>query len=929
MANTHIKFKFLISKLSIREYHNKRNFTKTPEPPGNTGQQENKREQRTWNGLRFVVQKHDATRLHYDFRLETKDGGLKSWAVPKGFSFDPKLKRLAVMTEDHPLDYLLFEGTIPQGNYGAGTVIVWDTGSYTTDEELSDQLQNGKVIITLFGQKLKGRFLLIRRKTKELKDNQWLLIKGNDQYASDEDVTLTRPDSVLTVRTNEDLVRKEVEESDHKQLKQQKDLIEINLDTKTDELEKRKQIKPSHQARFPYTIKPMQGTLVDVPFDSTEWVFEVKWDGVRAILFINKVEHIVELRSRNDKSITHRYPELLSTLKSAISCKESAILDGEIVVLNEKGFPDFQKHQRRMNVDYSKDIERLAKEFPSTYYFFDILYLDGKNLQSLSFADRRQILSSVVIPNDRIKISDFIEKKGIDTFRKLRDFNIEGMMAKKKSGQYIQGERSADWLKIKNVQTQDCIVIGYTRGEGNRQGYFGSLLLTVYDEKGELVFVGHTGSGFDFNLLDKLYRRLEKMKIESCPIRYVPYTNREPVWVRPELVVEVKFHGWTNDRIMRAPIFLRIREDKSPSECRIELKEHIIKDVQDAQYADATNYRPSYTQQSTYDNNTQSDNKQSFSNLDKIFWIKTKYSRALTKRDLIDYYGSISEYILPHLKDRPLSLSRYPDGILGKHFYHKNWDKEKPEYVETVKVHSENSGAIVNYIVCNNKDTLLWLANLGCIEMHPWYSRITDFDSCKDRELDEDKCGLNFPDFIVFDLDPYIYSGQETAREEPEYNINAFKAVVEVAFHMNDLFKQLNISSYVKTSGKTGLHVFVPIISSYTYDQTRSFAKVIGNTLVKKHTNKITTEWKTANRKGKVFFDYNQNSKGKTLASIYSVRPTISATISIPIEWKKLSSIVPTDFNILNVPATVKKARDPWKSALEEKQDINEILKKH
>lgn len=908
--------------MSIQEYHNKRNFTKTPEPPGNTEQQENKRDQ-TGNDMRFVVQKHDAKRLHYDFRLETKDGVLKSWAVPKGISLDPKVKRLAVMTEDHPLDYLLFEGTISQGNYGAGTVIVWDTGSYITDEELSDQLQNGKVSVTLFGQKLKGRFLLIRRKIKELKDSQWLLIKGNDQYTSEENLTLTRPDSVLTGRTNEDLVMKEVEESDHKRLKQQKDLIELNLHTRIDELEKRKQIKPTHQARFPSTIKPMLGTLVDVPFDSREWVFEVKWDGVRAILLINKVEHIVELRSRNDKSITHRYPELLSPLKSAINCEESAILDGEIVVLNEKGFPDFQMHQRRMNVDHSKDIERLSKELPSTYYFFDILYLDGKNLQSLPFVDRRQILSSVIIPNDRIKISDFIEEKGIDTFQKLKDFNLEGMMAKKKSGQYLQGARSADWLKIKNVQTQDCIVIGYTKGEGNRQDYFGSLLLTMYDETGELVFVGHTGSGFDFNLLDKLYRRLEKMKIESCPIRYVPYTNREPVWVRPELVVEVKFHGWTNDRIMRAPIFLRIREDKSPSECRIEMEEHLIKDVQDA---DATNFR-TYTKQTTYDNNTQTNNKQSFSNLDKIFWIKTKYRRAITKRDLIDYYDSISEYILPHLKDRPLSLSRYPDGILGKHFYHKNWDNEKPEYVETVKVHSENSGGIVNYIVCNNKDTLLWLANLGCIEMHPWYSRITDFDSCKDRELDEDKCGLNFPDFIVFDLDPYIYSGQETAGEEPEYNINAFKAVVEVAFHMKDLFKQLNITSYVKTSGKTGLHVFVPIISSYTYDQTRSFAKVIGDTLVKKYTNKITTEWKTANRKGKVFFDYNQNSKGKTLASIYSVRPTISATISMPIEWKKLSSIVPTDFNILNVPATIKKARDPWKSALEEKQDINEILK--
>ena len=414
------------------------------------------------------------------------------------------------------------------------------------------------------------------------------------------------------------------------------------------------------------------------------------------------------------------------------------------------------------------------------------------------------------------------------------------------------------------------------------------------------------------------------MKVDSCPIRYVPYTNREPVWIRPELVVEVKFQSWTNDRIMRAPIFLRLREDKSPNECRIEMEEDLTEVVRDV---DATTYHTPYIKQSTYANNIQSTNKQSFSNLDKIFWTKAKDHRALTKRDLIDYYDR-SDYILPYLKDRPLSLSRFPDGALGKHFYHKNWNKEKPEYVESVKVYSENSGGIVNYIICNNKDTLLWLANLGCIEMHPWYSRVTDFDSCKGEELDEDECGLNFPDFIVFDLDPYIYSGQETAGEEPKYNINGFKAVVEVAYYVKDLFKKLNISSYIKTSGKTGLHIFVPIVASYTYDQTRRFAEVIGNMLVKRHPDNITMEWKTTKRKGKVFFDYNQNSKGKTIASIYSVRPTPSATVSVPIGWKELSSIMPTDFNLLSVPAAIKKARDPWKTALEEKQDINKILEK-
>jgi bifunctional non-homologous end joining protein LigD len=293
---------------------------------------------------------------------------------------------------------------------------------------------------------------------------------------------------------------------------------------------------------------------------------------------------------------------------------------------------------------------------------------------------------------------------------------------------------------------------------------------------------------------------------------------------------------------------------------------------------------------------------------------------------LIDYYDRISNYILPYLKNRPLSLSRYPDGASGKHFYHKNWDKEKPEYVQTVKIYSESANSTINYIVCNNKETLLWLANLGCIEMHPWYSRIKDFDSCKNQGLFEDKCGLNFPDFIIFDLDPYIYSGYETAGEEPEYNVKGFKVAVEVAYYLKDLFKKLNISSYIKTSGKTGLHIFIPIISEYTYDQTRKFAEVIGSILVGKYPDKITTEWKTTKRKGKVFYDYNQNSKGKTIASVLSARPTTSATVSMPIRWKNLSTILPTDFSLISVPQIINKTGNPWLDILHEQQDINKLL---
>src|ERR671914_1595212 len=634
----------------IDDYNRKRDFVRTPEPRGTVKQS------RVDNKVRFVVQKHDVTRLHYDFRLEDKkEGVLKSWAVPKGISLDPKIKRLAMLTEDHPLDYLLFEGVIPKGNYGAGTVIVWDTGTYETEEGISEQFKKGKITFSLFGQKLRGKFKLIRIRSREEEENQWLLMKLADGSESGEDLTNNRPDSVLTGRTNDDLkIREDNEDKKSVTGQQQKE-------------------------EFPTKVKPMLSTLVDKPFNNKDWVFEVKWDGVRSILFLHKKKGILDMQSRNGKSITHRYPELVKTLSfstppssssSVINCKESVVLDGEIVVLDKKkGIPSFQSHQRRMNVDYIKEIENLSKEIPAIYYFFDILYLDGINLQGLPFLERRKILSDVIAEeNARIKISHFIEENGKEVFDKTKSMGLEGLVAKHKSSVYKQGIRSRDWLKIKHIKTQDCVVIGYTRGEGNRESYFGSLLLAIYDPNTDkLRFVGHTGSGFDFVQLDKVYTRLKAMKVEKCPIYYVPYTNRDPTWIRPELVAEVKFSDWTDEKIMRAPIFLRFREDKAPKDCLIE-GERPTEKVIEKPVKEGNFLREQADNDSAY--------SPSFSNLDKVFWDKTPTHPQLTKRDLIKYYDSISSYILPYLKDRPLSLNRYPDGIKGKSFYHKNWDQE-------------------------------------------------------------------------------------------------------------------------------------------------------------------------------------------------------------------------------------------------------------
>jgi bifunctional non-homologous end joining protein LigD len=618
----------------------------------------------------------------------------------------------------------------------------------------------------------------------------------------------------------------------------------------------------------------MLATLVDQPFDNKDWVFEVKWDGVRAILFLHKTKGILKIVSRKGKTITHRYPEIVEAAKSSLSaiinCKESIILDGEIVVLNNKGQPDFQSHQRRMNLDSIKEIEKLSYKIPATYYLFDILHFDGRNLQPLSFVERRKKLSDVIViidANSRIRISDFFEEHGIDIFQKIKSMNLEGIVAKNKYSKYIQGTRSTDWLKIKNILTQDCVIIGYTRGEGNREGYFGSLLLAIYNDchEKELRFVGHSGSGFDFGQLNEIYSKLQQMKIEKCPAKFIPYTNRQPVWIRPELVAEVKFSGWTKEKIMRSPIFLRFREDKKPEECIMEKERHTEEVIapEHHHHHHQCSFIPNTTTTSRFatsatipTNNTSfkrglSKKNLSFSNLDKVYWPKTSEHPELTKGDLIEYYEKVSDHILPYIKDRPLSLSRYPDGIAGKHFFHKNWgDKERPEFVDTVQVYSKSARNINNHIVCNNKDALLWIANLGCIEIHPWFSSIKNYDACKDIAadyysspasvslLDEEKCGLNYPDFIVFDLDPYIYAdksedeerkrGEKNKAEEgrPEYNINSFKATVEIAYNLKDLLDMLSIKSYVKTSGKTGLHIFVPIKNSYSLIKQESLLKL-------------------------------------------------------------------------------------------------------
>jgi bifunctional non-homologous end joining protein LigD len=870
-----------------------------------------------------ILSEEEQNNTNYHLRLEIEEASiLKSWKILQIPSESGNKSRAIIYQQDLPLMYLYIEKS-PEANSDTGSheadiISLWDTGTYKSlsiISSITEQIRSGKVELLFAGTKLHGRFLLLREslstspgKSSQRNDKNdiWYFVKEQEDDRKRIGTTATQLPSQM-----------------------KKAVVSRRQPTAPVTPPKQQKVTPSTIATgFPKTIKPMLATPVDKPFDDDQWIFEFKWDGVRSILFLNQAKGILEIQSRNGKSITHRYPEIVDLIKKLlidsnnIKCKESVILDGEIVVLNERGTPDFQKHQRRMNVESASEIMTLSGKTPATYYVFDILYLDGKSLQGLPFVDRRKILSDVIIlsgsADSRIRISEYVEGQGRQMFEKARAMDLEGIVAKWKLGRYLQGSRSGSWLKVKRVKTQDCVIIGYTPGEGRREGYFGSLLLAVNDQ-GKLRFAGHTGSGFDTVTIMQLYDRLQELRILTPYqdiLDTIQFINREPIWVKPDLVAEVKFSEWTKDRIMRTPIFVRLREDKLPQDCIVE-KEKGLEEIGLL----ASSVIPASATAA----------KVEFSKLDKVFWPQTKENPSLTKKNLIDYYDSISPYILPFLKDRPLSLLRFPDGIEGESFFHRNWEgQSKPKYVVSVMVYAESRKKKTNQLVCNNKETLLWLANLGCIEMHPMHNSVIDYDRCQESQDPNDVgCGLNMPDFVVIDLDPYIYAGTEMQEkgEEPRYNIQAFKTTVEVALELKTLMDELHIRSYIKTSGKTGLHIFIPIsklrkTEPITYEKTREFAKKIGNLLVARIPQKVTMEWSVKERAGKVFFDHNQNSRGKTLASVFSVRPTSLATVSMPVRWDKLIDILPTDFTLLNVSEIIEKSGNTWEQMLGDRQDI-------
>jgi bifunctional non-homologous end joining protein LigD len=889
----------------LEEYKKKRDFKKTGEPPPLP--------KRGQGPLKFVVHKHSARHLHYDLRLEA-DGVLKSWALPNGPSLDPRVKRLAVMVEDHPLDYGSFEGSIPEGEYGAGQVIIWDAGTYSVETETKEQiadrdlaeetfrsgLEKGKISLTLNGQKLKGSWALVRLANSP---KNWLLIKHKDEFADPEREILTEGRSISSGLTIEDIKNAWT------------DPPQTSLKTAS--------IKGAIKAPFPSSFSPMLATLIEKPFNDPNWIFEPKLDGYRILASVR--EGKTHLVSRNGLDVTPRYSFLTKEL-TRLPARE-ILLDGEIVALDKNGRSCFQCLQNHLN-EHSEDIPGITSGGSVIiYYVFDVLYFNGFDLSSVPLMERKKLLQSVIHPSEHLRVVDYFETEGESLFEASVKNSLEGILAKEKNSLYESGQRSRNWLKIKVIRSDEFVVGGFTRGTGNREKSFGSLLLGSYDDKGSLVFNGHVGTGFDDQMLGEMRNRLDDIRSETSYFDAKIPLNAPATWVRPELVVEVKYAEKTLEGYLRQPVFLRLRQDKVP----VEVRTGIISSVDKPLHEHRSEIEELEEQLKTSDENFKIEvggHSLSISNPDKLLWPSPDGQAGLTKRDLLTYLARVSLYILPHLKDRPVTLTRYPNGITGEHFYQKHIDTPVPDFVKTVSL-SEHAVKSADYFVCNNLATLLWLGQLGNIDIHSWFSRIVPDSSMLESDRSQGKTPnyfSNFPDFIIFDIDPYIYSGKENRGAEPELNPAAFKQTCKTALWLKDVLDGLSLDSFIKTSGRTGLHIYVPIFRQLEFPAVHAAAKTICGYLLKQHPSEITVEWTVAKRTGKIFLDYNQNVRGKTLASIYSPRPAALAPVSTPLRWDELEKIYPTDFTIKTVPARLAKTGDLWSDILEKRADVKKVL---
>jgi bifunctional non-homologous end joining protein LigD len=902
--------------MSLEKYAEKRDFTKTAEPKA--GKIKDK------DHLMFVIQKHDASRLHYDFRLEM-DGVLKSWAVPKGPSLNPKEKHLAMMVEDHPFDYRNFEGIIPEGEYGGGTVIVWDQGTYEPIEEIKGkkaqekhllkQLASGSIKIKLFGEKLEGEFALV--KTHGMGENAWLLIKHNDQFATDKDVT-KKDKSVLSGKTipqmektgdkvwqhgHEEPVEKS-EKASKKKAPAKPDALIADESTSeaTASIDVEALLKRAPKSKIPTGIKPMKATLVDEPFDDPDWVYEVKWDGYRAVGVMNGGD--AELISRNNIPFNERFYPIHNLLKS---WKFNAVVDGEILVLNDKGISDFGALQNW----------RSEADGELVFYIFDILWYEGKNLMELTLTERRAILRKVVpTDDDRIRISQEFNASGIEFFNAAAKMGLEGIIAKKADSTYTSDLRSKDWLKIKAHKRQEVIIAGFTKNEGTSKA-FSALLMAVYDH-GELKYVGKVGTGFSDKLQKEMMEQFKPLITKDSPFDVVPDVDKpsrfrpqrlgaKPTWLKPELVGEVAFAEVTSDGVFRQASFQGMRIDKKAKDIVLEQPEETAEALTEAERKPESKHAkaikpPKEMERRTLLNPTEETQVRKicghdlkFTHLSKIYWPED----GVTKRDMFNYYYQVADYILPYLKDRPMSLNRFPNGIHGSSFYQKDIKGKAPDWITKTFPYTTSEGEHKEYLVGSDESYLLWMASLGCIEMNPWFSRVQSPDN---------------PDYCVIDLDP---------------DKNTFDQVIEAAQEVRKVLDAIDVPSFPKTSGSTGMHIYIPLDAKYTYDQSQLFARIIVGIVHKQIPDYTSLERMVANRKGKMYLDFLQNRPGATIAGPYSLRPKPGATVSMPVSWDEVKpGLTMKHFTIFNTIDRLKETGDLFKGVLGKGIDLEKTIKK-
>jgi len=902
----------------LEKYAEKRDFEKSPEPSG-VGAEDR------IGPLTFVVQKHDARNLHYDFRLEC-DGVLLSWAVPKGPSLNPADKRLAVMVEDHPLDYATFEGQIPKGEYGAGEVIVWDEGTYSPDDKgvfswddraeaqrrVKEDLAKGKLSVYLRGHKLKGSYALVKTKRGE---NEWLFFKHKDEFVSEKDL-LEQDRSVRSGLTIEDIRAGKLPE-----------------ESPNDPFVEAEPAKGARRTGLPQKFAPMLATIAPEPFDDPMWLFELKFDGVRIITVIQ--HGWVKMYSRGDREVAAKFPGLRDQLM--LRTTDTLVLDGEVVAFDEKGRSNFEKIMTRYHLQREMDLRAADRSNPVCYCVFDLLYRNGWDLRGVPLHERQRLLDELKLSEGWVRVVEPIPEDGTAFFKAATDMGLEGIIAKQRDSKYEYGIRSPQWLKIKGFHSEEFVVGGYTPGEGSRASTFGALALGQLNEDGKLVYVGNVGSGFDDQKLVELLSELEALQTDESPFEVGPDKSIKVFWTRPEMVVEVKYASWTDGMHLRAPVFLRVRPDM-----RIEGKavtgpmeepEPVPTDPVTPEERCATSSVLEQLEEKRQDLILQVEgHKIPLSSLDKVLWPSVEGSEEFTKRDLLRYFAQISPWLLDHLRDRPLTLARYPNGFLGQHFYQKHWEHELPEFVTTTVIYSGHREQAGEYMICNNLPTLLWLGQIADIELHSWYSRVsqepdahhhgTDFGSSEEAL---EKSVLDYPDFLVIDLDPYMYSGKENPGAEPELDRDAYKKTCEIAIMVKETLDLLGLVTFLKTSGKTGLHIYVPIVREFAYDDVRKMAEQIGLHILKQRPKEVTMDWSVPKRKGKIFYDHNQNSRGKTLATVYSPRAAAGGPVSTPLDWSEILDVYPTDFTMRTVPLRVGAIGDLWASILESKHDLTTL----